>query len=190
MAGRDPSRRDCEQAFSLSTRVQSSRCSRQNARELQPDTARLRRCRCRARSVARRRGDAAAAVAEEPPPLRGHPLRGRAVRSDPLGRGDRGLRRLLRRLERRVPRQRRPRRRGRPPAPGQAATADRPGRAAAADGARARRSCSPSSPCGIAAALGPWSLACLLAFVSLQAAYTLALKHVVLVDVAVIALSS
>ena len=41
---------------------------------------------------------------------------------------------------------------------------------------------------GIAAALGPWSLACLLAFASLQLAYTLALKHVVLVDVAVIAL--
>lgn len=41
---------------------------------------------------------------------------------------------------------------------------------------------------GIAAALGPWSLACVLAFASLQAAYTLALKHVVLVDVAVIAL--
>ena len=41
---------------------------------------------------------------------------------------------------------------------------------------------------GIAAALGPWSLACLLAFASLQLAYTLALKHVVLVDVSVIAL--
>ena len=40
----------------------------------------------------------------------------------------------------------------------------------------------------IGAALGPWSLALLLLFVSLQAAYTLALKHVVLVDVAVIAL--
>jgi 4-hydroxybenzoate polyprenyltransferase len=40
----------------------------------------------------------------------------------------------------------------------------------------------------IGAALGPWSLALLLAFVSLQAAYTLALKHVVLVDVGVIAL--
>jgi len=41
---------------------------------------------------------------------------------------------------------------------------------------------------GIGVALGPWSLALLLAFVALQAAYTLALKHVVLVDVCVIAL--
>ena len=39
---------------------------------------------------------------------------------------------------------------------------------------------------GIAAALGPWSVACLLAFVVLQAAYTLRLKHVVMVDVLVI----
>jgi 4-hydroxybenzoate polyprenyltransferase len=41
---------------------------------------------------------------------------------------------------------------------------------------------------GIGATLGPWSLALVLAFVSVQVAYTLALKHVVLVDVAVIAL--
>src|SRR5262245_14773540 len=40
---------------------------------------------------------------------------------------------------------------------------------------------------GIAAGLGPASLACLAAFAGLQAAYTLRLKHVVLVDVCVIA---
>jgi 4-hydroxybenzoate polyprenyltransferase len=40
---------------------------------------------------------------------------------------------------------------------------------------------------GIAVALGPGSLACLLCFVALQVAYTLRLKHVVLVDVLVIA---
>jgi 4-hydroxybenzoate polyprenyltransferase len=40
----------------------------------------------------------------------------------------------------------------------------------------------------LGAALGPWSLGLLLVFVSIQAAYTLALKHIVLVDVAVIAL--
>jgi 4-hydroxybenzoate polyprenyltransferase len=39
----------------------------------------------------------------------------------------------------------------------------------------------------LTAALGPLSLACVLAFVALQAAYTLRLKHVVLVDVLVIA---
>jgi 4-hydroxybenzoate polyprenyltransferase len=39
----------------------------------------------------------------------------------------------------------------------------------------------------IAAVLGPGSLACLLGFAGLQAAYTLRLKHVVLVDVLVIA---
>ncbi len=40
---------------------------------------------------------------------------------------------------------------------------------------------------GVGGALGLGSLACLLAFVALQAAYTLGLKHVVLVDVLVIA---
>ncbi len=39
----------------------------------------------------------------------------------------------------------------------------------------------------VTASLGPASLACLLAFASLQAGYTLRLKHVVLVDVLVIA---
>ena len=99
----------------------------------------------------------------------------------------RGLRRLLRRLERRLSRQRPARCRGRPAAPGQARPADRPRRAAAADGARARGRARRSSRSAIAAALGFGSLACLLAFVALQAAYSLGLKHVVLVDVAVIA---
>ena len=68
------------------------------------------------------------------------------------------------------------------------------GRSPGASSARAPRSsspvCSPSVAVGIAAALGPWSVACLLAFVVLQAAYTLRLKHVVIVDVLVISRSS
>ena len=67
-----------------------------------------------ARRTRRARRAAAAAVGEEPAPLRGARLRGEARRRGALGRGGRRVRCLLRRIERRLSRQRRARRRARP----------------------------------------------------------------------------
>ena len=93
------------------------------------------------RRARRSRGHAPEAVVEEPAPLRRAALRGRSS-------GDatrwleavRRVRRLLRGIERRVPRERRPGRRARPRAPGEAAAA---GRERRASGPR-RRSGSPA----------------------------------------------
>ena len=72
---------------------------------------------------------ASTAVDEEPARLRGHRLRRQAGRPGALGRGVRLLRRLLRRVERGLPRQRRARHRGRPSASDEAAPTDRERRA-------------------------------------------------------------
>ena len=129
---------------------------------------------------------AAAPVDEEPPALRGHRLRREARRPDALGRSRRGVRRVLRGVERRVPRERRPRCRLRPAPSRQALPADRPRRARAAGGARARRVLVVVALV-LAGALGPASLACLVAFVGLQAAYSLGSRPFELVDVLAIA---
>ena len=136
------------------------------------------------RGVARRA--AAAAVDEEPAALRRGHLRRQARRSAAAARGGRRVRRLLRRVVGCVPRQRRARRGARPAPPDQAAPSggERPARAAdalVAAGALAVLALA------LAAALGPWSVLVLLAFVVLQVAYSVGLKHVVLIDVMAIA---
>ncbi len=150
---------------------------------------------------ARRPASAAGPLATEPAPfasaqpvdeeslrLRRPDLRRAPVRSGRGANGVRGVRRLLRAVGRRLSRQRHPRSRGRSPAPGQVAAADRLGRADAGHGERRRR-------CVIGdrrdrvrlLASTATSASSSLTYLALLTLYSASLKHVVILDVLTIA---
>ncbi len=156
------------------------------------------RRRCRRRRARRQNGRShhrrsdrahgtAAAVDEERPRVRRSGCRRRARRLARVGGDAARLRRLLPGVQRHLPVERRPRRRGRPPSPDEAAAPDRR-RSARNRDCPGRRDVAPRRGVRRRRGTGRWqTVAVVVTYVVATMAYSVWLKHVAVVDLVVVA---